>query len=178
MTCVCSIRPLDSWQCVAPPHLGAKLMPQLLDVNCRHSSLDIQATIQVPATEHLSAESPPNTSPAILRFALVRCSLRSSSYSSIVRLRFWFPLYVVTLDRFPALLRAFRTGMADPKSSFLGSISPWSISRSSTPPPKTKAIEQSEDGLKPTAGLDHIISLRPSPSISRYPKDCPPLKTR
>jgi DDHD domain len=68
--------------------------------------------------------------------------------------------------------------MADPKSSFLGSISPWSISRSSTPPPKTKVIEQSEDGLKPTAGLDHTISLRPSPSLSRYPKDCPLLKTR
>jgi hypothetical protein len=72
--------------------------------------------------------------------------------------------------------------MADTsKSSFLGSISPWSASRSSTPPPKsprTDFIPDKEDGLKPSSGLDHSISLRPSPSLRRYPKDVPPLRTR
>lgn len=72
--------------------------------------------------------------------------------------------------------------MADTtKSSFLGSISPWSASRSGTPPPKsprTDPVPEKEDGLKPSSGLDHSISLRPSPSLRRYPKDAPPLKTR
>jgi DDHD domain len=72
--------------------------------------------------------------------------------------------------------------MADTtKSSFLGSISPWSASRSGTPPPKSpKAAPEpvKGDGLKPSSGLDHSISLRPSPSLKRYPRDCPPLRTR
>ncbi|EXJ93178.1 hypothetical protein A1O3_01735 [Capronia epimyces CBS 606.96] len=63
-------------------------------------------------------------------------------------------------------------------SGFLGSISAWS--RSSTPPPKSPLQKPKEDApsLKQSAGLDHTISLRPSPSLRRYPKDCPPLKTR
>ena len=72
--------------------------------------------------------------------------------------------------------------MADTtKSSFLGSISPWSASRSGTPIPKsprTAAVPEEDDALKPSSGLDHSISLRPSPSLKRYPKDAPPLKTR
>ncbi|EXJ91376.1 hypothetical protein A1O1_04488 [Capronia coronata CBS 617.96] len=64
------------------------------------------------------------------------------------------------------------------RSSFLGSISAWS--RSSTPPPKSPLQKPKEDGpaLKQSTGLDHTISLRPSPSLRRYPKDCPPLKTK
>lgn len=64
------------------------------------------------------------------------------------------------------------------KSSFLGSISGWS--RTSTPPPKSPVVKPKEDApaLKQSTGLDHTISLRPSPSLRRYPKDCPPLKTR
>ena len=74
--------------------------------------------------------------------------------------------------------------MADAnKTSFLGSISPWSASRSGTPPLPSQspnlAVEQpKEDALKPNPGLDHSISLRPSPSLRRYPKDAPPLNTR
>lgn len=72
--------------------------------------------------------------------------------------------------------------MADTsKSSFLGSISPWSASRSGTPPPKsprTAALPEKEEALKPSSGVDHAISLRPSPSLRRYPKDAPPLRTR
>lgn len=64
------------------------------------------------------------------------------------------------------------------RSSFLGSISAWS--RSSTPPPKSPLQRPKDDpqGLKQSAGLDHAISLRPSPSLRRYPRDCPPLKAR
>jgi len=62
------------------------------------------------------------------------------------------------------------------KPSFLGSITSWS--RSSTPPPKSPSYALKEDGLRPSSGVDHTISLRPSPSLRRYPKDCPPLKPR
>ena len=62
------------------------------------------------------------------------------------------------------------------KTSFLGSMSPWS--RSSTPQPKSPRQPPKEDGLKATPALDHSISARPSPSLSRYPRDCPQLNTR
>ena len=62
------------------------------------------------------------------------------------------------------------------KSTFLGSISPWS--RSTTPVPKSPLQGPKEDAPKRSSGVDHTISLRPSPSLKRYPKDCPPLKTR
>ena len=65
---------------------------------------------------------------------------------------------------------------ATSKTSFLGSISPWS--RSNTPPPKSPRQLPKADALTPSRGIDHSISLRPSPSLRRYPKDCPPLKTR
>merc|ERR1711939_48512 len=89
--------------------------------------------------------------------------------------------YAVTLDRFPALVRAVRKGMAEAtksSSSFLGSITSWN--RSNTPPPKSPLQKPKEEppGLKQSTGLDHTINLRPSPSLRRYPKDCPPLKTR
>lgn len=65
-----------------------------------------------------------------------------------------------------------------PASSFLGSITSWS--RSNTPPPKSPLVKPSEGspGLKQSTGLDHTINLRPSPSLRKYPKDCPPLKAR
>ena len=61
------------------------------------------------------------------------------------------------------------------KTSFLGSISPW---RATTPAPRSPQQPPKEDVLKPAPAVDHSISLRPSPSLRRYPKDCPPLKTR
>ena len=68
----------------------------------------------------------------------------------------------------------------EPKSSFLGSISPWSISRGATPSPKPILPEDSREGdtLKQSSRLDHSVSLRPSPSLRHYPGDCPPLKPR
>lgn len=86
------------------------------------------------------------------------------------------------LDRFSLFLRAYRRGMAAAeKSSFLGSLSPWSgVSRSASPsatPPKGPS--EAPSAIKDeTRQVDHSISLRPSPSLRRYPKDCPPLKTR
>ncbi|RMZ92020.1 hypothetical protein DV736_g754, partial [Chaetothyriales sp. CBS 134916] len=65
------------------------------------------------------------------------------------------------------------------RTSFLGSISPWA--KSSTTPPRSPQRDQSatsEDGLKPTSGVDHMINARPSPSLRKYPKDCPPLKAK
>lgn len=64
-----------------------------------------------------------------------------------------------------------------PSSSFLSSISPWS--RSNTPPPKSPRQAPKDDPpLRQSTGIDHTISLRPSPSLRRYPKDCPPLNTK
>lgn len=63
------------------------------------------------------------------------------------------------------------------KTTFLGAINPWS--RSSTPVPKSPRQPPKDDPqLKPTTGLDHTISARPSPSSRRYPKDCPANRTR
>jgi hypothetical protein len=66
--------------------------------------------------------------------------------------------------------------MADgSKASFLGSLSPWS--RTSTPP-RSPVQPPKQDGLKPTPNFDHSISIRPSPSLRRYPRDCPPLLSK
>lgn len=63
------------------------------------------------------------------------------------------------------------------KSSFLGSINPWS--RTSTPPPRSpRQVPATEETLRPTSGTDHTTSPRPYPSLSKYPRDCPPIKTR
>ncbi len=68
----------------------------------------------------------------------------------------------------------------DPKSSFLGSISPWNISRVTTPKPteETTDAKRREEHLRRSSGQDHTHSNRPSPSPRRYPPDCPPLKPR
>jgi hypothetical protein len=65
-----------------------------------------------------------------------------------------------------------------PSSSFLGSLSPWA--RATTPPPKSPQVKplNQPEGLKPSSGVDHAISIRPSPSLRRYPRDCPSLKAR
>ena len=63
------------------------------------------------------------------------------------------------------------------KTSFLGTINPWS--RSTSPAPRSpRQPPQKEEPLKPTSGLDHAISARPTPSVRRYPNDCPALKSR
>jgi hypothetical protein len=92
------------------------------------------------------------------------------------------PFVAAKLDRFSALLRAYRRGMAAAeKTSFLGSLSPWSVSRNPSPNPLARGASDapietaSKDENKQ---VDHSISLRPSPSLRRYPKDCPPLNTR
>ncbi|KAI1609907.1 phospholipase A1 [Exophiala viscosa] len=63
-------------------------------------------------------------------------------------------------------------------ASLLGSIASWS--RSATPAPPSPSQKPTEEipGLKPSTGLDHTITHRPSPSLRKYPRDCPPLKTR
>ncbi|OAP61962.1 hypothetical protein AYL99_04165 [Fonsecaea erecta] len=64
------------------------------------------------------------------------------------------------------------------KSSLASSIFSWS--RSSTPPPKSplpKPVDASP-ALRQSSGLDHTVGLNRSPSLRRYPKDCPPLKPR
>lgn len=71
---------------------------------------------------------------------------------------------------------------SDSKSTFLGSMSPWNVSRATTPKPKeenedAKRKEEHLRNLKST-GQDHAPSNRPMPSPKRYPPDCPPLKTR
>ncbi|KAH0841565.1 hypothetical protein AYO21_01197 [Fonsecaea monophora] len=64
------------------------------------------------------------------------------------------------------------------KSSLASSIFSWS--RSSTPPPKSPLPKPSDasQALRQSSGLDHTVNLNPSPSLRRYPKDCPVLKPR
>ncbi|ETN39544.1 uncharacterized protein HMPREF1541_05770 [Cyphellophora europaea CBS 101466] len=71
--------------------------------------------------------------------------------------------------------------MADatrPSAGFLGSLSPWT--RASTPPPKSPQVRplNQPEGLRQSTGVDHAISIRPSPNLHRYPRDCPPLRAR
>ena len=67
---------------------------------------------------------------------------------------------------------------AKASSTFLGSFSPWS--RSGTPPPKSPQVkpQNKPEGLRQSTGVDHAISIRPSPSLRRYPRDCPPIAAR
>jgi hypothetical protein len=62
------------------------------------------------------------------------------------------------------------------KSTFLGSISPWSSSRSTTPQPG--AGNRNEDNVQSAQGQDHTVSHKQRLSLLRYPKDCPTLQTR
>jgi DDHD domain len=68
----------------------------------------------------------------------------------------------------------------DPKSTFLGSISPWTVSRATTPKPKEENpdAKRKEEHLRKSSGHDHTHHNRPLPSPRRYPPDCPPLKPR
>ncbi|KPI45702.1 putative phospholipase, mitochondrial [Cyphellophora attinorum] len=61
-------------------------------------------------------------------------------------------------------------------AGFLGSLSPWS--RSSTPTPKSPQVKSQPkpEGLRQAPGLDHAVNIyRPSPSLKKYPRDCPPI---
>ena len=65
------------------------------------------------------------------------------------------------------------------KTSFLGSISPWA--KPTTPAPSSPRQLPSvakDESLKPSSGLDHQINARPLPTLRRYPKDCPSLRTK
>lgn len=63
------------------------------------------------------------------------------------------------------------------KSSVLGTITSWPISRTSTPTPQQSA-DAAPDVLQQTRGQDHTISHKQRLSSLRYPKDCPPLHPR
>lgn len=67
------------------------------------------------------------------------------------------------------------------KSSFLGSLSPWSgLSRNATPSPSPSKgpSEASNRGRDESRQIGHAVSMRPSASVKRYPPDCPALKIR
>lgn len=85
-------------------------------------------------------------------------------------------LIPLTLSRCAALLRARPTPMtgADQRS-FLGTLSPWSTPRSSTPQPDQS---RRPDVLQRSQGEDHTVTHRHKLSLRLYPPDCPPLKVR
>lgn len=66
------------------------------------------------------------------------------------------------------------------KLSFLGSISPWGPSRSTTPKLGTTSdvADKSPDGLGKQQGGDHTVSHRHQLSRRVYPRDCPKLNVR
>jgi len=81
-----------------------------------------------------------------------------------------------TLIRFATLIRARPTSMAGAdQKSFLGTFSPWSTPRSSTPQPDRS---RGPDVLQRSQGEDHTVTHRHRLSLRHYPSDCPPLKVR
>ncbi|OQD79548.1 hypothetical protein PENANT_c048G10221 [Penicillium antarcticum] len=60
------------------------------------------------------------------------------------------------------------------QKSFLGTLSPWSTPRSTTPQPD----RQGSEVLQRSQGEDHTVTHRHRLSPRRYPPDCPPLKVR
>ncbi|KAJ5170659.1 uncharacterized protein N7500_003442 [Penicillium coprophilum] len=62
------------------------------------------------------------------------------------------------------------------QKSFLGTFTPWSTPRSSTPAPP--GDHQQPDVLQRSQGEDHTVTHMHRLSMRRYPSDCPPLKVR
>ncbi|KAJ6103253.1 hypothetical protein N7486_005680 [Penicillium sp. IBT 16267x] len=60
------------------------------------------------------------------------------------------------------------------QKSFLGSFSPWSTPKSSTP----QLDRPGADALQRSQGEDHTVTHRHRLSLRHYPSDCPPLKVR
>ncbi|KAB8232358.1 DDHD domain-containing protein [Aspergillus alliaceus] len=63
------------------------------------------------------------------------------------------------------------------KGTFLGAISPWNVSRSTTPQPASGSNDR-PDFLQRSQGQDHTVTHRHRLSSHRYPKDCPLLRVR
>ncbi|OAX81080.1 hypothetical protein ACJ72_04584, partial [Emergomyces africanus] len=66
----------------------------------------------------------------------------------------------------------------DHKTDSFPPVSERNGSRSGTPQPKASDAQNANPGLQPSQGIDHTVSNIHRISASRYPKDCPPLKTR
>ncbi|KAE8379540.1 DDHD domain-containing protein, partial [Aspergillus bertholletiae] len=63
------------------------------------------------------------------------------------------------------------------RGTFLGAISPWNVSRSTTPQ-SINNYNGTPDILQRSQGQDHTITHRHRLSPQRYPKDCPSLRVR
>ena len=63
-------------------------------------------------------------------------------------------------------------------STFFESISPWSTSRSTTPKPDASKQASKPPDTMQQKEIDHTVSHRHRLSLRRYPRDCPPLRTR
>lgn len=116
----------------------------------------------------------------ISKYIRVRLNRSYSIVPILTRSR--FGTEKAALARLPLLFRASggkgRMSGAEQKPSFLGSISPWNTSRSTTPQPGGTDGREKKEGLQRSQGIDHTITHRHHLSLRRYPKDCPPLKTR
>jgi hypothetical protein len=102
--------------------------------------------------------------------------------SSLPTTIFWIRFFLsgITLTQFilvrSIILRARPTSMAAAdQKSFLGTFSPWSTPRSSTPQPDRS---RGPDILHRSQGEDHTVTHRHRLSQRHYPSDCPPLKVR
>ncbi|KAJ5447843.1 hypothetical protein N7445_002664 [Penicillium cf. griseofulvum] len=82
---------------------------------------------------------------------------------------------MLTLVRFAAFRRALLPMAGAEQKSFLGTLTPWSTPRRSTPPP---GDHQKPDVLQRSQGEDHTVTHMHRLSMRRYPPDCPPLKVR
>ncbi|PGH29929.1 hypothetical protein GX50_07301 [[Emmonsia] crescens] len=66
----------------------------------------------------------------------------------------------------------------DQRADSFPAASPRNASRSGTPQPKGSEAENAKSGLQRSQGRDHTVSHIHRISAARYPKNCPPLKTR
>lgn len=69
-------------------------------------------------------------------------------------------------------------GADNGKTSFLGAISPWGTSKSSTSQSTVIDNPDGKDALQRSQGEDHTVLRRYKISQRHYPEDCPPLKVR
>lgn len=88
-----------------------------------------------------------------------------------------FSIQLLTLVRFAAFRRALLPMAGAEQKSFLGTLTPWSTSRSATPTLQP-GDHQNPDVLQRSQGEDHTVTHMHRLSMRRYPPDCPPLKVR
>ncbi|KAK2802506.1 hypothetical protein FQN50_007312 [Emmonsiellopsis sp. PD_5] len=102
----------------------------------------------------------------------------SNKLAVLVRSSVFCPDKSALLLRLTTRLRRGQMPNPEQKASFFGTASPRNVSRSTTPQPKGAEVEGGKTALQRLRGDDHTVSHVRRISSTRYPNDCPRLKTR